>query len=335
MRGYIYVLVNSSLPGLVKIGKTTRSPSERVGELSGATGVPMPFVIAYEQLFEDCGATERHVHAALAERGARLTANREFFTAKPADVIRIIMSAPGLLDPSDARATGADGGGGADADEPCDDPLNGLLRGLLDKAASCEVGDDGVFQGHERAYQLYARAASLGSAEAYERMGVFHMRGLGTRASNDEALECFKRSIDLGNFYALSEVAKLHWGAGRHVDSMNSLWALAEARKAHFKGRAQTGGERALYAARLADVLLATCRDRCVDAIQAEIIRFGRDIAARVEHLKAEHERAREEQPLLYAEGAEWRGTYDAILAMLGVLMVPRRLAGLGQQQPA
>ena len=32
--GWGYVLVNSSMPGLAKVGRTTRSPAERVAELS-------------------------------------------------------------------------------------------------------------------------------------------------------------------------------------------------------------------------------------------------------------------------------------------------------------
>src|SRR5947207_4857136 len=92
MRGYIYVLVNSSLPGLVKVGKTTRLPSERVQELSGATGVPTPFIVAFEQIFEDCDAAEACVHAALERQGLRQSNNREFFRASAAEVIRVILT---------------------------------------------------------------------------------------------------------------------------------------------------------------------------------------------------------------------------------------------------
>jgi hypothetical protein len=62
-QGWIYVLVNSSLPGLVKVGRTSRSTQERVAELSAATGVPTPFVLAFDQEFEDCVAAEQSVHA--------------------------------------------------------------------------------------------------------------------------------------------------------------------------------------------------------------------------------------------------------------------------------
>ena len=46
-KGYVYVLVNPSMEGYVKIGKTKRKPEVRVQELSQATGVPTPFILAY------------------------------------------------------------------------------------------------------------------------------------------------------------------------------------------------------------------------------------------------------------------------------------------------
>jgi T5orf172 domain len=45
--GYIYALINPSLEGLVKVGKTTTNPEKRANELSSVTGVPMQFIVAY------------------------------------------------------------------------------------------------------------------------------------------------------------------------------------------------------------------------------------------------------------------------------------------------
>ena len=43
--GYVYILSNSGMPGLLKIGRTTRSVGDRVAELNSATGVPAPFAV--------------------------------------------------------------------------------------------------------------------------------------------------------------------------------------------------------------------------------------------------------------------------------------------------
>ena len=37
--GFVYALINPSMEGLVKVGKTKRDPKGRANELSGATGV--------------------------------------------------------------------------------------------------------------------------------------------------------------------------------------------------------------------------------------------------------------------------------------------------------
>ena len=49
MEGYVYVLINPSMEGLVKIGMTTSTPEERVTELSSATGVPSKFILVYHK----------------------------------------------------------------------------------------------------------------------------------------------------------------------------------------------------------------------------------------------------------------------------------------------
>jgi hypothetical protein len=76
VRGYVYVLSNDHMPGLVKVGFTTRAVEERVAELNSGTAVPAPFVI--EAVFPS-GDPERHeqeVHDRLAS--TRLP-GREFF----------------------------------------------------------------------------------------------------------------------------------------------------------------------------------------------------------------------------------------------------------------
>jgi hypothetical protein len=70
MRGYLYVLTNPNMRGLVKIGYTERSPQERAAELSRATGVPGRFKVEKSWLIDQAQAHEREVHAALAAHRA-------------------------------------------------------------------------------------------------------------------------------------------------------------------------------------------------------------------------------------------------------------------------
>jgi len=76
MEGYVYILVNSSFPNLVKVGYTTKSPTERASELS-STGVPNKFIVAYSVFVSDCVEVERLIHDLLKE--CRHNQDREFF----------------------------------------------------------------------------------------------------------------------------------------------------------------------------------------------------------------------------------------------------------------
>jgi hypothetical protein len=96
-QGYVYVLANSSMPNIVKIGKTNRTPSERAQELSKVTGVPTPFIVVYEKLVGDPEGMESFVHTFLADKGYRLSENREFFTAPVSVVIDAILQAPEIF----------------------------------------------------------------------------------------------------------------------------------------------------------------------------------------------------------------------------------------------
>ena len=74
--GWVYILTNEAMPGLVKIGYTMNDPTIRAEELSSDTGVPLPFVIAYKALVVNPKQIEQEVHGKLDSK--RLNDKREF-----------------------------------------------------------------------------------------------------------------------------------------------------------------------------------------------------------------------------------------------------------------
>ena len=60
--GYLYILTNPSIKGMVKVGKTVRQPEERAVELSRSTGIPTVFNVAYSERVSDCDLVENLVH---------------------------------------------------------------------------------------------------------------------------------------------------------------------------------------------------------------------------------------------------------------------------------
>jgi hypothetical protein len=85
---YVYILSNPSMPGLVKVGKTTTAPSQRMRELH-STGVPTPFETELTVEVANCDASERAAHRPLDAH--RVSANREFFKVSPRNAIEAIL----------------------------------------------------------------------------------------------------------------------------------------------------------------------------------------------------------------------------------------------------
>lgn len=75
--GWLYILSSPAMPGLLKIGHTTRDPAIRAIELADATGVPCAFTSEFTQAVDNSEAMEGHLHKLLAH--CRPTPNREFF----------------------------------------------------------------------------------------------------------------------------------------------------------------------------------------------------------------------------------------------------------------
>ena len=90
MSGIVYVLTNDWMPGLVKIGMTTRTDiNTRLNELH-TTGVPVAFncEFACEVAEQNCAKIESALHKAF--KPYRINPKREFFEIKPYQAIAIL-----------------------------------------------------------------------------------------------------------------------------------------------------------------------------------------------------------------------------------------------------
>jgi len=82
MRGFVYVLSNKAMPGLLKVGYTTRSISDRLDELN-STGVPTAFVIEFYFEVDDAPRGEGLLHRALSKHHYE----KEFFKVSVPKVV--------------------------------------------------------------------------------------------------------------------------------------------------------------------------------------------------------------------------------------------------------
>jgi hypothetical protein len=83
--GYLYCLSNPSIPDLLKVGMTERTPEDRVRELF-KTGVPTPFKIEFAKQVSDPKQKEKTLHALLSQYTDRVSSKREFFRVSPEEV---------------------------------------------------------------------------------------------------------------------------------------------------------------------------------------------------------------------------------------------------------
>lgn len=87
--GYVYVLSNESMPGVVKVGRSIHGGAARSISLYG-TGVATPFKLEFEIFTPDHEWLESQVHMNL--RFSRVNPNREFFKCPPSDAIEEILA---------------------------------------------------------------------------------------------------------------------------------------------------------------------------------------------------------------------------------------------------
>lgn len=86
--GYVYILSNPVMPGIVKIGFTTQDDiNTRLAGLF-TTGVPVPFEVEYACRIPDCQKVERALHRAFHPQ--RVHEKREFFEIEADQAISIL-----------------------------------------------------------------------------------------------------------------------------------------------------------------------------------------------------------------------------------------------------
>ena len=84
-KGFVYIMTNDSMPGIIKVGMSTKVPTERAKELED-TGLPMPYVVQYYAFFDDMRQAEKKAHNELS----KYHYNKEFFKTDVGTAINCI-----------------------------------------------------------------------------------------------------------------------------------------------------------------------------------------------------------------------------------------------------
>ncbi len=109
--GWIYCFENPCMPGIYKIGLTTRTPEERLAN-ANATDTwkpPMPYQIVMTQRVHRVRDIERTLHSLLEEMGTRVHPRREFFRVSRT-IVEKIFTLMGASAPVETALDGSTGG---------------------------------------------------------------------------------------------------------------------------------------------------------------------------------------------------------------------------------
>jgi hypothetical protein len=270
-QGWVYLLVNPSIPGLVKIGQTTGLPIDRAAELSRPTGVATPFVLVFEQAFSDCAAAERDIHAILDRCGMRHKPNREFFRGPIPEIIRLVLLY--------AQETGD---GVMSASKLCG-------TDLLQQGDRYLFGEADTLQDVPEALRCYQMAIKRGSVIAFERLGAIIAQVQGAeRGGKARAMGYLKEGARRGNYYCYCELAAIAAQEGHVANFMKAWDFFFSCRSTGFMIEAEAGKDRYIVALQR---YVVTCFT--LGILPTHIEELSLEAEALVQHLKVTHETVR------------------------------------------
>jgi TPR repeat protein len=214
--GYVYILINPSLNGIVKIGKTQNNPDERAKELSSATGVPTPFFVAYSSYFKDRNAAEIFVHTLLANN--RLAQNKEFFQVSVQKAIEAVREAESSLGVETAPAHNIE----LISNQLSTKPL-APWKPIFHSANAHYYGLEDIIEDKSEAFQLYLKSIKLGSISAYWKVGMMYLLGDGCREDIQKAKALFLNGTKAGVDLCWAGLADVFYREG-HIENWGKCW---------------------------------------------------------------------------------------------------------------
>lgn len=90
MKGWVYVISNKAMKGLIKVGHSTKDPELRAQELDH-TGSPHPYMVEYEMLIQEPYRVEQAVHKVLS----KFHEGKEWFRCTPEQAVAAIKQVAG------------------------------------------------------------------------------------------------------------------------------------------------------------------------------------------------------------------------------------------------
>ncbi|WP_251637352.1 GIY-YIG nuclease family protein [Sporosarcina sp. NCCP-2716] len=212
------MLENPAMPGIHKIGKTTRDPFIRLSELSASTGIPTPFTLIFQQPFKDCHKAEQQIHSILTAKNNRLSNNREFFTTPLNDIIQLILE----LKKEELETEELETVTNPELIDDIDDTREENGAKLLQQAISSYLGLGDCIEDHFEAKEIFSKACNLGVVKSNRWLAMMNYYGHGGNKSEKNAFDYLKKGAKAGDNSCLVLLAGLSAINGRYQNLSNS-----------------------------------------------------------------------------------------------------------------
>ena len=213
--GYIYILINPSIKGLIKVGKTTRDTDERVKELSSSTSIPTPFIVVYEMAVRNCSEAEKYVHSRLEVDGFRVNDNREFFDATITDTINIFMEYKNIEDNNHIVKENLN-----------IERYSAPFQEIEQEADNYYLGREDFLQNYKLALTIYKKSIKLGSRTAPGKVGKMYKLGEGCKRSIETAISYFTTGVQRGDNKCYCYMMEVYLETN-HIRNFLKCWVKA------------------------------------------------------------------------------------------------------------
>jgi len=220
-KGFVYVLINPSLKGMVKIGKTQKSPDERATELSSSTGVPTPFYVAYKIYVSDCDQAEKYMHTLLSSKGYRVSSNREFFKIPLDEVIKMMIDVETNFQIKIDNIGNESFRSSPESDDIATNKTP--WQDIENLAWDYYSGLGSEIEDHFEALNLYKQAAILGSVKACIHLSKMYTNGEGCVSNSKFSLDWLKKGVSYGSGICYGYMAE-YFMAQDHNDNATKCW---------------------------------------------------------------------------------------------------------------
>jgi len=207
-KGFIYALINPTMEGYVKIGRTNKDPNERAKEISNATGVAQPFILVYQKQFNNYIDAEKYIHNFLQEKGYRVSNNREFFQLPIHEAIDIINYIYNEINEKLGESV-------FDEDNTEEKELG---ESLYEEGSKYLYGIDDYLEDVEKALVLYEQASELGFGLADIGLGLIYSSGYSNKkADKRRAINYYKAAISKGEIRGYYKLAKVYGASNKQL----------------------------------------------------------------------------------------------------------------------